>query len=478
MTVRGDSSPRSNAVRERDSQIDIIDLDSFNDVLGLNQDDFMTDEEFEATFGQNVHTVHDRNTRLQQESILTHLRILDSFSINGNTYRKGKTVELESGDFLRISDVLEDRRNKAVWLRGKRFRRTSRFQGLFDQHVNEVVMLVEYMEQKPLEEGELELATVLLSDVVKIRELILTNEAYPTFSFKENKHDIGLPRATVRESCRIVCRWKVVITYRIKTTHKACVEMSVIRLRTEESDHKYRARDKHLREEWRGVTNLGGSCPKWLQDEKQFEIHEQKLNHGVNTPGFRSDNLASIRDDTIDLTIDTISHPNKQRYTFGDAFCGAGGASRGAKSAGYRVDWGFDFDPAPIESYRRNFFAARCEATPAHVFVIYIQENYIVDVLHLSPPCKTFSPLHTRPGRDDDMNSASFFAVEELLRKTKPRIVTMENTFGLVERWRDWLNSMVRFFTSLGFSVRWKVLNLAEYGLPQARRRLIVFASW
>jgi DNA (cytosine-5)-methyltransferase 1 len=36
----------------------------------------------------------------------------------------------------------------------------------------------------------------------------------------------------------------------------------------------------------------------------------------------------------------SVTLQQKQRYTFGDAFCGAGGTSRGAKSAGYHVEWG------------------------------------------------------------------------------------------------------------------------------------------
>ncbi|KAL8720102.1 MAG: hypothetical protein Q9225_002978 [Loekoesia sp. 1 TL-2023] len=472
VTVRGDSPPRS-----REPQPDIIDLDSFDDLSGLSQDDFLTDEEFDAYFCQNTQTESHHTTILGHEFPTTYHKTIESYSVNGSTYRTGKTVEFEDGDFFRISDVLEERPSKRVMLRGNRFRRTSKFRGLFDQHLNEVIMLVERMDTEPLEEGQLEVETVPLSNAVKVRDLILTNEAYPLYSFRQDGRNIGLSRASARESCRLVCRWKVVITYRMKMMRKACVEMSITRLRTEESDRRYRARDMDLRTEWRGVTIKGGSCPAWLPGEKQFDSNERKKNQEINILGFHRQTVVRPQNDITDLTTDTLRQPSERRYTFGDAFCGAGGASRAAKSVGFRVEWGVDFDLAPIKSYRQNFFGARCEATPVHVFVTYIGENYVVDILHLSPPCKTFSPLHTRPGQDDEMNSASFFAVEELLKKAKPRIVTMENTFGLVERWREWLNTMVRFFTSLGFSVRWKVLNLAEYGLPQARRRLIVFAS-
>ncbi|KAL9602977.1 MAG: hypothetical protein Q9219_001502 [cf. Caloplaca sp. 3 TL-2023] len=426
----------------------LIDLDPLDDTPGINQDDFMTDQDFDRIFGQK-----------------------ESLTINGITYKKGKTVQLRNGDFLRISDILEDTQTREVMLRGTHFRRASRFQGLFDQHLNELVLLIEHMEEQHPLDKKIESETIPLSNVAKIRELILTNEAYPLYCFRQDERNLTLPRAYARENCRLVCRWKVFLTYRLKGTRKACVEMSITRLLAPEVDHPFSTTDEVLRQAWRGATTKGGSCPRWLPGEDEFNANERRIGYGSHPLRIGRD------DNTVDLTIDARPSHTGQRYTFGDAFCGAGGASRGAKDAGYRVDWGFDFDPAAIESYRLNFYAARCEATPADVFVTYLEENYIVDVLHLSPPCKTFSPIHTRAGRDDDMNSASFFAVTEILRKTKPRIVTLENTFGLVERWKDWLSSMVRFFTALGFSVRWKVLNLAQYGLAQARRRLIVIAS-
>lgn len=169
----------------------------------------------------------------------------------------------------------------------------------------------------------------------------------------------------------------------------------------------------------------------------------------------------------------------KQRYTFGDAFCGAGGASRGAKSAGFRVEWGFDFDFAAIESYRLNFYNAQCIVAWAHHFVeLTVGDENKVDILHISPPCQVFSWAHTVNGKDDEMNSATFFAVEELVKRTKPRVVTLENTSGLAILHPLWLNKAIQFFTGLGFSIRWKIMNFAEYGLPQARKRLIIFASW
>ncbi|KAL8972086.1 MAG: hypothetical protein Q9197_002946 [Variospora fuerteventurae] len=405
-TLRGDSPPLVYTI-EDDAGPTIIDLETADELPGFSEGDFMTDAEFDATFSDS--------TRL----------IIDSFDANGTTYRRGQSVELQSGDFMRIVDILQDKRNQAIFIRGPRFRRMSRFPGLFDQHLNELLLLVEQNEPGPLNKEPLIQADadiVPSRNIVRLREIILTNEAYPAYSFKESRQSKCPSRAEVREKSRLVCRWKIAITYRMKTTHRACVHTSIETLRANESDRNYRARDEHLKKAFRGRTTEGGSCPGWLNGEKKFKYDKLKLNRSIDILGFLRQRYV-VPSDTI-----------QTRYTFGDAFCGAGGASSGAEGAGFRIDWGFDFDPAAIESYRQNFFATRCEAMPAHIFVTCIEESYIVDVLHLSPPCQTFSPAHTRTGQNDEMNSSSFFAVEELLKKTKPRVVTLENTFGLVER--------------------------------------------
>lgn len=93
-----------------------------------------------------------------------------------------------------------------------------------------------------------------------------------------------------------------------------------------------------------------------------------------------------------------------------------------------------------------------------------------VDVLHLSPPCQYFSPAHTCPGKNDEVNSASLFACGELVDLAKPRLITLEQTFGLMHaRFRQYLNSLLRMFAERGFSVRWKAVPLQNWVLYTAR---------
>ncbi|CAD6444657.1 d10d493d-7733-4ca6-866c-186fe9bfdcee [Sclerotinia trifoliorum] len=181
----------------------------------------------------------------------------------------------------------------------------------------------------------------------------------------------------------------------------------------------------------------------------------------------------------------TLSHG--QTLTYGDAFCGAGGTTRGAVMAGLRVKWGFDFDHHACTTWRLNFPYATCYEMSSDRFVAlatpspyssFIPNDVKVDVLHLSPPCQYFSPAHTQEGKNDEMNTASLFAVAAVIKVAKPRVVTLEQTFGILyPRFRGYFSSLILMFTSCGFSLRWAIVPLAQWGVPQRRFRLIIIAS-
>ncbi|KAL8746452.1 MAG: hypothetical protein Q9184_007747 [Pyrenodesmia sp. 2 TL-2023] len=168
----------------------------------------------------------------------------------------------------------------------------------------------------------------------------------------------------------------------------------------------------------------------------------------------------------------------KRQYTFGDSFCGAGGMSRAAHQAGLHIRYAFDCNKHACNTYALNFPQTELHCLWAHEFVQQ-KSDCKVDIAHLSPPCQFFSDAHTVAGKDDEMNTASLFAVGEIINKSKPRVVTLEQTFGIVLRARHqgYLNALVQIFTSAGFSIRWRLLHCADYGLPQMRLRTFMIAS-
>ena len=160
--------------------------------------------------------------------------------------------------------------------------------------------------------------------------------------------------------------------------------------------------------------------------------------------------------------------------------CGAGGTTRGAKSAGLEVIWGLDYDKNAGLTWRWNF-------PDAEHFELWTDEfarlpdsphRFFVDVLHLSPPCQVFSPIHVVPGKDDQQNHDSLFACEEIIKKARPRMITLEQTFGILHpKFETRFNTLIQMFTSHGFSTSWQIVELKGWGLPQTRKRLIIMAA-
>ncbi|KAL9038344.1 MAG: hypothetical protein Q9180_003197 [Flavoplaca navasiana] len=430
VTIIGDGSPRLTPFSPRD----VIDLEAPHGSKGFDADDFLTDEQFRKRFLDSPQGGGGSPNLMQQHSTMRHQLTL---SVDGRTYRRGKTVELHNGDFMRIVHILEDGPTQEIFLQGFRLRRLSQCRRLFDQHLNELTMVIEEdnVNMQTNESGLMDI--VPFSEVLRIRDVILTNAAFPSFGCREDPANAHRPRDFLRDQCRLVCRWKLKISIRPHSKGRPWVEKSILRLTAAEADVNFRLDDEHLRRQWRGTTAKMGSCAGWLQGERNFDLRERNLHQTLPLP----------------VESDGLGHQTR-RYTFGDSFCGAGGCSRGAKSAGLRVAWGFDFDPAAIDSYAKNFFGARCEATPAHVFSSILNDNFFVDVLHLSPPCQPYSPAHTRPGQNDEMNEATFFAVGEIIKKSKPRVVTLENTFGLAQRWPEWMDALCQM-ARFEFSTLW-----------------------
>jgi len=120
------------------------------------------------------------------------------------------------------------------------------------------------------------------------------------------------------------------------------------------------------------------------------------------------------------------------RYRLGDAFCGVGGASAGARKAGLDPIWSFDIDKPTSEIYSLNFPETTVWAASVDQF-LSLDRVEQVDVLHMSPPCQFFSAAHTVPGENDEANSSAILSIDRLLEKVHPRIATLEQVPGLAQ---------------------------------------------
>jgi site-specific DNA-cytosine methylase len=104
----------------------------------------------------------------------------------------------------------------------------------------------------------------------------------------------------------------------------------------------------------------------------------------------------------------------------------------------------------------------------------------IVDVMHISYPCQGHSLRNhqTNPEQDARNISVAYGTFGLILRNRKPRIITLEQVRGIMQRSDgQHLRAQISDLVEAGYSVRWSLLNLAEYENVQARARVIVIAS-
>jgi DNA (cytosine-5)-methyltransferase 1 len=160
-----------------------------------------------------------------------------------------------------------------------------------------------------------------------------------------------------------------------------------------------------------------------------------------------------------------------------DLFCGVGGLTKGLENAGVDVRLGVDIDPACEYAYRANNRAA---------FLLRSVEDLDADeltevtaeasfrLLAGCAPCQPFSTYRQKSGPSDDRwNLLSQFA--RLAREMRPDLVTMENVPNLAKQFV--FRKFVSQLKGAGFHVAYDVLNCADFGVPQERRRLVLLAS-
>jgi len=141
--------------------------------------------------------------------------------------------------------------------------------------------------------------------------------------------------------------------------------------------------------------------------------------------------------------------------------------------------WGFDHWAEAGKTWSSNFPGATFFNLEAVDFVNLPDTiDLRVDVLHISTPCQMWSPAKTTAGKNDESNYASLFAISALIRRIKPRIITLEQTFGILHAAFEWeFRALVQMLTMHGYSVSWRLVELQKLGLASRRRRLLMEAA-
>lgn len=155
-----------------------------------------------------------------------------------------------------------------------------------------------------------------------------------------------------------------------------------------------------------------------------------------------------------------------------DLFAGAGGLTLGFKQAGVVTRFALEREPYRTQTFRLH--SPGTEILQADVRAIdFARFKGEVEIVYGGPPCQPFSTGGLRRAERDDRDMIPAFV--KAVGVIEPAAFVMENVPGLVARDRvDYLGQVVGRFQALGYTVGYKVLNAADYGVPQKRRRLFV----
>lgn len=170
-------------------------------------------------------------------------------------------------------------------------------------------------------------------------------------------------------------------------------------------------------------------------------------------------------------------------YTAVDLFSGCGGLTLGLKKAGFKVIGAVESEPVAAETYRLNHPEVKIWETDIREVSINSFKRKLglrkrsLDLLAGCPPCQGFSSLRTLNGsrRINDPRNDLLLEFQRFVEALLPKTIMMENVPGLAndQRFRLFCKRM----KELGYKGEFRILNAADYGVPQRRKRLIFMAT-
>lgn len=164
-----------------------------------------------------------------------------------------------------------------------------------------------------------------------------------------------------------------------------------------------------------------------------------------------------------------------------DLFSGCGGASLGFNEAGFKVVAAVDIDHSACETYAMNVGVQPIEGDLRNITGEQILKRAglkrgEVDVVVGCPPCQGFSSLRrTRKGDSPDHRDDLLMVFAQRIVEIFPRMVIFENVPGIMHgRGKTCLRKFIKMLEKHSYFPIGKLLDAADFGVPQHRKRLIL----
>lgn len=159
-------------------------------------------------------------------------------------------------------------------------------------------------------------------------------------------------------------------------------------------------------------------------------------------------------------------------FKFIDLFAGIGGFRIALQEVGGKCVFSSEWDSQAQKTYFANYGEVPFGDITKRATKNFIPDDF--DVLCAGFPCQPFSISGKQKGFEDTRGTL-FFDICEILAEKQPKVVFLENVKHMVHHdGGNTLRTIISKLDELGYKVSWKVLNGADFGVPQNRERIII----
>ena len=174
---------------------------------------------------------------------------------------------------------------------------------------------------------------------------------------------------------------------------------------------------------------------------------------------------------------------------FGDLFCGVGGFTQGLEQAGLQCVLGVDFNEWAVDAYKKNFthecLQLDLSTSENQKMVAEKLKEAKVDLVVGGPPCQGFSIFGKRrfvntKNHDltKDKRNDLVFAYAKIVVESGTKWFIMENVPGLLSAHDgEYVKAIVEYFKEHQYRTEYRIINAADYGAPQLRKRFILIGT-
>lgn len=162
-----------------------------------------------------------------------------------------------------------------------------------------------------------------------------------------------------------------------------------------------------------------------------------------------------------------------------DLFSGCGGLSVGFEQAGFKVIAGVDYDEAALNTFKHNHRGSHAihldlsKDDAMEQIRTRIGYETQIDLIAGGPPCQGFSL--TGPRKLKDKRNKLYMSMLSAVKEFSPSAFLIENVRGMAGLYQGKvLKDIVTQFDKAGYNVEHRILNAADYGVPQVRNRLFI----